>query len=76
MPVCDYRFAAAHEGEPEPEFCEAVNDVFHRLGGYPYSYGTDPRQEARYAHYDRLLFQLDTMHYDRWSVEIGDEGCM
>ena len=76
MPVCDYRFAAAHEGEPEPEFCEAVNDVFHRMGGYPYSYGADPRQEARYAHYDRLLFQLDTMHWDRWSVEIGNEGCM
>ena len=76
MPACDCRFAEAYGVEPADEFCEVITDAFHRMGGYPCSNHHDPREDARYAHYDRLLFQLDTMDWGEWGVFIGDGGCM
>lgn len=76
MPACDYRFGEAFGGEPEEDLCEVINDVYHRLGGYPFSYEWDPREDGRYAHYDQLLFQLDTMPWGDLGVQIGDGGCM
>lgn len=76
MPACDHRFARTFSGEPEDDFCEAVTDAFHRIGGYPCSYQSDPREDPAYAHYDQLLLQLDSMDGGDWGVFIGDGGCM
>ena len=72
MPACDYRF-----GEDfDDDLCAEITDAFHRIGGYPCTHQTDPRQDERYAHYDQLLFQLDSMDWGQWGVFIGDGGCM
>ena len=72
MPACDYRFRE----DFDDDLCAEITDAFHRMGGYPCSYQWDPREDGRYAHYDQLLFQLDTMDWGQWGVFIGDGGCM
>lgn len=72
MPACDYRFRE----DFDDELCTEITDAFHRMGGYPCSNQHDPREDERYARYDQLLFQLDTMDWGQWGVSIGDGGCM
>ena len=72
MSACDYRFRE----DFDDELCGEITDAFHRMGGYPCSYQHDPREDARFARYDQLLFQLDTMDWGQWGVYIGDGGCM
>lgn len=76
MPACDYRFEREFGGEAEDDFRDAVTDAYHRIGGYPCSYQFDPREQPELAHYDQLLFQLDTMQWGDLSVRIGDGGCL
>lgn len=84
MPAVDYRFEKAYAAmlaetglsDPGEDFFETVDDAFHRIGGYPYFTQWDPRADERYAKYDTLLFQLDSMDWGDMHIQIGDEGVM
>lgn len=80
MPACDYRFRECCGGGASEEFRAVISDphrdALHRMGGYAFSNQSDIRQDRRYARYDRLLFQLDSMDMGDRGVFIGDNGCM
>ncbi len=91
MTYADHRFRSAMntylQRFDSPSFEKLTNDELHYayenfyfnqsgIGGHPFFWMSDPREEAENAEYDTLLLQLTYYDSDAFKIMIGECGVM